>query len=243
MIGWWTMFVCGAAWAAETPEEDSAYEVVVYADHLVNVARARLIQGLSAHGFTLRVERDDVTILRHEDPWRGEVRLHEDGRFEVRRQPVRVEGREMPWAKKNSVGAWAGCVLWPFMCVRPSGQFVSRRRNLEYRARAVGALEHNTHLWQEALADRAHAAQLELLPDRLVLLWEEGRSLDGTEPLLTPEARRDALYRYWNERTQTPWGEDVRRVIEGFVRSVVQDSDTPFPDSESRWFMLPEDEP
>jgi hypothetical protein len=129
------------------------------------------------------------------------------------------------------------------MCVRPAGQFVSQRRNEGVRARAVGALEHNTHLWQEALADRAHAEQLGLLPDRLVLLWEEGRPLDGTEPFLTPEARRDALYRYWNGRTQTQWGEDVRRVIEGFVRSVVQDSDTPFPDQESGWFMLPEDEP
>ena len=239
----WAMVVWGSVWAAEPPEEGSAYEVVVYADHLVAVARARLIGGLYSQGFTIELERGDVTILRHEDPWRGEVRLHEDGRFEVRRQPVRVEGREMPWAEKNSIGAWAGCVLWPFMCVRPSGQLVSRRRNEGYRSRAVSGLEQNTHVWQEALADRAHAEQLQLLPDRLTLLWEEGQPLDGKEPLLTTDARRDALYRYWSERTQTRWGEDVRRVIEGFVRSVVQDSDTPFPDQESRWFMLPEDEP
>ena len=229
--------------AAEVPPEPVVEEVVVYADHRVVIAKDRIIQSLRAHGFTQRIERDDVTILRHGSPWRGEVHLHDDGRFDLRRQPVRVEGREMPWASRNSAGAWAGCLLWPYLCVRPAGQLYSRRRHQGGQDQTMGVLDDNVEEWQEALADRAHGEQLEALPERLQSLWDEGIALGSDGHLSTYPERRDALYDYWASRTETRWGEDVRALVVGFVRSVVQDSPHPFPAEESAWLEVKGDAP
>ena len=233
----------GGAFAAEVPTQQVAEELVVYADQRVAMAKERIVQSLRAQGFTERIEREDVTILRHGSPWRGEVHLHEDGRFALRRQPVQVEGREMPWAERNSVGAWAGCVLWPFLCVRPAGQLYSRRRHQGSQDNTMGILDGPVEEWQEALADRAHAEQLEGLPDRLQRLWDAGVSLEGGAELVTYGERRDALYAYWESRTETRWGEDVRALVVGFVRGVVQDSEHPFPLEQSAWLEAPEQDP
>ena len=97
--------------------------------------------------------------------------------------------------------------------------------------------------WQDALADRAHAEQLEGLPDRLQRLWDTGVPLEGDGALATHAERRDALYAYWESRTETRWGEDVRALVAGFVRGVVQDSEHPFPLEQSAWLKVPEQDP
>ena len=144
----------------------------------------------------------------------------------------------MPWAARNSAGAWAGCLLWPFLCVRPAGQLYSRRRHQGTQDQTMGILDGGVQEWQEALADRAHAEQLEALPDRLQRLWDDGGALTGGGPLSSHRERREALYDYWDSRTETRWGEDVRALVVGFVRSVVQDSPHPFPAEDSAWLEV-----
>jgi hypothetical protein len=207
---------------------DVSEEVVVYARLRVAEAREAVIQELQDLGYTKLIEKDGAIVLRHEDPWKGDVWLHDDGWMRIRRQPVRVEAPATPWGKRNSATAWMGCVLYPFACVRPGGQIVSTRKFMAVETRTAGAVEPDVAVWADRVADLAVDEKVGTLPDRLTALWEQGVPLDPGPPLEGVEARKLALLTYWESRTDTPWGEEVRAAVEAFVRSEVQHSDTPF---------------
>jgi hypothetical protein len=150
----------------------------------------------------------------------------------VKRQPLRVEGRRMPWAKTNTPGAWAGCFVWPWLCVRWTGATVSHRRWLGVERRTTTAIDPNVRVLSDRVADLAVARTVEALPDRLEALWTEGVPLEGEGTLATWRERRAALLEYWVSRTDTTWGDDVKQAIEAFVYGVVQTSEHPFTDEE-----------
>lgn len=218
---------------ADPPAEpEVSEEVIVWGRLRVEQARDAVIEDLTDLGYTKQIEKDGALVLRHEDPWKGDVWLHDDGWMRIRRQPVRVEAPATPWGRKNSAGSWLGCVLYPFLCVRPGGQVVGTRKFMAVETRTAGAVGPQVSEWSDRVADLAVDDKVAALPDRLEALWTRGEPLEPGDPLTTPEARKDALLTYWETRTDTPWGEAIREAVEAFVRAEVQSSDTPFTDAE-----------
>ncbi len=215
--------------AAEPEEESAPEEVVVYGELAVERARQAVVEELEDLGYDHEVlDLGDRTVYRHDAAWQGEVVLYDDGFMVVRRQRLQAVGRQMPWAERNSPLAWAGCVLWPWACVRVSGQTVGTRKWRGREARTVAHLAPKVREWGDRIADLATDRKVEVLPDALEALWREGRPLLGEEVLQTYAERRAALFEYWASRTDTLWGRQVRQTVLAFCRAVVQPSAHPF---------------
>lgn len=218
-------------------DDDEPYEIIVYGEMLVEAARRKVVERLEEMGYDeVVIDRGDYVVYRHEAPWYGEVFLYDDGWMQVKRQPLHVEGRKMPWADRNEPLAWAGCLIWPWLCVRTSGATFSQRKWRGLESRTVDELAPDVRLYGDRVADLATGRKVDELPEKLMRLWTEGIPIDSTSPpgtrLQSEAERRDALYRYWESRTETVWGAEVQRAVEGFCRAVVQTSDHPFTEEE-----------
>lgn len=229
------------AWADETDDEEeirAAEEVIVYAEERVERARQAVIQELSDAGYDHEViDLGDRVIYRHGAAWKGEVVLHDVGFVEVRRQPIHAEGARMPWARANSPLAWAGCLLWPWACIRISGTTVSQRRWRNREARTVQRIQPKVWEWGDRVADLSVEQKVEGLPAMLFALWEQGRPLGGAGPRIeTYRARRAALLEFYGSRTDTPWGRSIQDAVASFLDGVVQVSDHPVTARELRRF-------
>ena len=214
--------------------EEAAEEVVVYGELRVEQARRAVIEELEDAGYDHEVlDLGDRVVYRHAAPWKGEVVLFDDGFAEVRRQPLHAEGVGMPWAKKNSPLAWAGCLIWPWACIRYYGATVSDRKWRATETRPVQRVAPKVRDWGDRIADLSIDRKVEGLPDMLEALWLEGRPLSGRgDALATYRERRAALLAFYGSRTDTTWGRQVQGAVMGFVRAVVQRSDHPFTEAE-----------
>jgi hypothetical protein len=202
-------------------------EVIVFSEYMVELARREVIGAAKDAGYTKEIRRKDRTILRHEAVWHGEVVLHDSGLVEVKRQPVQFR----PPFRKVTPASWLSCIIVP-LCIRPNGQLVSKRRFQRYEADVWGEMEDEVSAFHARISDMGTSRKVELLPGRLERLWEQGIPLEGHETLPTVEARKAALLDFWDSRTDTVWGDEIRRVVAAFVRGVVQFSDHPFTDAE-----------
>ncbi len=200
-------------------------EVIVFSERLVEAARLEVVGRAAQIGYTKALRKGDRTILRHELPWKGDVVLFDDGRVEVKRQPLQFA----PPFKRQTPLTWLSCIIVP-LCIRPNGQLVSQRRFIGYERGAWAAIASDVSTWNDAMAEYGLGLKVAGLPDRLEALWEQGTPLDGTDetPLATPEARRGALLSFWDSRTDTSWGDEVRGAVEAFMRAVVQTSEHPY---------------
>jgi hypothetical protein len=237
LVAFWTAWALAteapSAEASPAPEGPPvAEEVVVYGEYRVQMARAALEQNLRAQGYRLARDKDGHAVWRHDIPYRAEVHLTDHGTFWTERQPIRIEGREMPWAERNSPLAWAGCVIWIPLCVRPGGQVISQRRFQQMEARTSRSVQPEVQVWNDRIADRAIEVKLQDLGERLELLWLVGHPLEGGPPLASIDERKAALLAYWATRTDTVWGAQIRAAVEGFLRAVVQTSETPLTEAE-----------
>ncbi len=234
------LWAAGPAWAQDTdadaagdaataapPSADEVVErpgevVVIYGEALVEQARQAVISEAAAQGYTDAIRRDDRLVLRHPTVWKGEIVLFDDGRVTLKRQPVQFKP---PGDKPAS---WLWCIFLP-ACVRAGGQVVSPRKLHAVEREVLEAIQPDVQGWSEAIADVGLERKLDELPPRLEALWGAGAPLEPDEaPLPTFEARRRALLDFWDSRTNTDWGEAVRRAVEGFVRAEVMTSDHPF---------------
>lgn len=216
--------------AADEADEEVGEEITVYAEEQVRRAREKVVEELAHLGYDEHVEQvGDRTVYRHAEPWKGEVVLHDDGWTVVRRQPLRVEGRQMPWTKADTPVAWAGCFLYPWLCVRVGGTLVGEAKWRAVEGRAVDAIHDDVQAWGDRIADLATQRKVGDLPERLDALWSRGVPLEGDPaPLTSTAARREALMLYWSSRTDTAWGREVRDAVGAFCRGVVQSSEAPF---------------
>jgi hypothetical protein len=216
--------VVGLARAQEAPPAGDDGEVVIVYDELrAKRAREKIMQRAEALGYTRRVEKDGRTILRHELPWKGELVLYDDGQVEVKRQPVRFEP---PFAKKTPL-TWMSCVIVP-LCIRAGGQAVSPRRYHSYERELWATVADDVVDWNDRLADVGTGRKIEGLPERLDALWTSGVSLEGDAILETWESRRESLFRFWDTRTESSWGESVRDAVQAFILGEVETGDHPF---------------
>ncbi len=241
--------------AIDDDEIEVSEEVIVYGQLRVDQARQKVIDDLSDLGYSKVIEKDDAVVLRHESAWKGDVWLHDDGWMRIKRQPVRVEAPGTPWGKKNSAGAWMGCILYPFLCVKPGGQTVGTRKFRGVESRTASAVQGDVEEWAARVADLAIDRKAEELPDRLQRLWDDGVPLavdlgasapsssgedaveaPGWDPIETPADRRAAILEFWGSRTDNEWGEAIREVVERFCRGVIQHSEHPFTEAEIRAF-------
>lgn len=214
---------------APEPPPTEAYEVIVYSELQVQKARAAVIQQLEDMGYDAQViDRGNAVVYRHSAPWKGEVVLYDDGWARVKRQPMYVIGAATPWAKRNTPLAWAGCVIWPYLCVRLGGALYGERKWRQVEDDSVYTIDPKVRNLADRMADLATERTVERLPDRLQALWDRGEPL-GTGPVLaTPAERRRAIFEYWASRTETPWGEEVREAVTGFCFGVIETSEDPF---------------
>lgn len=223
--------------ASSTAEasSDASFEdvqtMVIYAEHLAAQARKRVIEEAEALGYRRVIEKNGRTILRHDATWHGEVVLYDDGRVEVKRQPVRFE----PPVAKVTPASYLACILVP-LCIRPGGQLVSPRRYHQFEREAWTTLSEPVASWNDRIADAAIDVKLANLPERLDGLWTRGEPVDGEALLSDMAARRRALLDLWDSRTENDWGERIRAGVEAFVRDVVQPSATPFTEQEREAF-------
>ncbi len=228
---------------AEALDEASApLEVLVFGELLVEQARAEVVEALEELGYDAEVhDRGDRVVYRHAAPWRGEVVLHDTGYVRVKRQPLRVEGVKVPWAARDTPLAWAGCLIYPWACVKVGGATIGERKWRNVEDGAVGHVQPKAAVWSDRIADLATDRVVAVLPDRLTALWESGTPLEGETPLTTFADRRAALLSFWASRTDTPWGDSVRGSVVGFCRGVVQRSEHPFTTAELAAFNATRD--
>lgn len=225
--------ISGSEEAEETLDDlEGVEEVLVYGELRVIQARQWVEDRLEAGGYTLATRKDDRVIYRHDAPHHGKVIIHDDGWMKVRRQGLRVEGREWEFAQRNSARAWALCVVTPWRCVRVGGFMVSQRKFRGYRGTAVDGVGGDVEEWSSRIADLSIDRKLETLDQALLGLWLLGVPIQGTDELATPPERRAALLTYWASRTETVWGRRVREAVAAFVRGEVQYSTHPFTEDE-----------
>jgi hypothetical protein len=227
-----SLMAFGQEESGEETEAPAVIEVVVYGELLVEQARQQLEDDLREAGYARAKVKEDRVIYRHPSVWKGEVHVYEDGWFRTRRQRLKFEAIEVPWAENGSPLAIAGCVVYSFLCFRPGGVLISERKFRAQETRIVEHIHEDAEVWAERISDLATDRKVEDLPDAFEDLWSLGAPLMGGEHLATMTDRRMALLAYWDSRTDTPWGETVRQAVEAFCRGVVQHSHDPFTDAE-----------
>ncbi|MBN2797895.1 MAG: hypothetical protein JXX28_01995 [Deltaproteobacteria bacterium] len=242
MILWWLGLALAQEPAAASPDEDPStatepdtasdddapYEVTVYGQHLVDLARQEVLRDLKAQGYTDRFEEDGYVLMRHPEPWKGQVYVYDDGWVRMRRQRPRIEARETSIAARGSLLAYGNCLIHPIRCMRVGGWVVSRARFQAQKGRVLRDIEEDSAVYGDRVADLAVEQSVAALPARLEALWEQGDPLRGDgPPLATYAARRAALLEGWDQLTCTPWGDAMRQGMEGFLIAEVQTSDHP----------------
>ena len=232
MVG--LLFMLGVAAAAPStpdtaPTDVGELEVVdVYKDLEIEAAKKALIDSLKEVGYRRETRKNNYIRLRHDQTWKGEVRIYDDGWVVVKRQPLRFEAPAIGRVEKNSPIAWAACIMYPHMCINPYGPLVSKARFQAVETRTVGLMAEKSRVLAESVADAAIVEASNLLPERLSALWKDGEPLVGDTKLENYTLRRQALLSYWDDRTETEWGDKIRDAIAAFIRAEVQRSDHPF---------------
>ncbi|MEZ4239109.1 MAG: hypothetical protein R3F59_23745 [Myxococcota bacterium] len=209
--------------AADPPVSE---EGTVEADR-VRAARQAVVDEIVSLGYDRARARDGRTVFVQDAGWKGKVVLYDDGRLATRRRAPRL--REPPPLPGTNVPTWMLCAVVPTYCIDAGSVTVSDRRWKQVEDRVARATAAPLGALGDRLADAALQGTLDALPARLDALWAEGRPLEGERPLPTFRARRAALYAFWDTRTETAWGAQVRDIVGSFVRAEVQASDHPFP--------------
>jgi hypothetical protein len=239
MVALLLMLNLAAAAPPEPEPEPEELEVVdVYKDLEVEAAKKVLIDSLKEVGYRREARKKNYIRLRHDQTWKGEVRIYDDGWVVVKRQPLRFEAPPIGRVEKNSPLAWAACVMYPHMCINPYGPLVSKARFQAVETRTVGLMAETSRTLAEAVADAAIAEASNLLPARLDALWQDGQPLVGDARLENYTGRRQALLSYWDTRTETEWGDQIRMAVASFIRAEVQQSDHPFTSDEVQEFAV-----
>jgi hypothetical protein len=240
------LWALSTAWADEPPapapgggdpsvEEVAAVEEVTVWGAAVVRARDAVERSIVDLGYDQVKDRGDRTVFRAPQAWKGKVVLTDEGTLRVRRTAPRF--REMEAIPGTRFRPYPLCLIMPTACVAAGSWYVSDRRWGQVEDHVADATSAPLNALSEALADRAVATTVEGLPDRLEALWTDGTPLEPGPALATAAERRAALFVFWDTRTETEWGRQVREVVEAFVLGRVQASDEPYPLEEQALFQ------
>jgi hypothetical protein len=219
---------------APAPPEPIAEEVTVWGA-AVSRARDAVERSIVDLGYDRVKDRGDHKVFRGDQAWKGKVVLSDEGTLRVRRTGPAF--REMEPIPGTRFRPYPLCLVVPTACVAMGSWYVSERRWGHVEDHVADATAAPLSTLSEALADQRIATTVEALPDRLSALWTDGTPLEPGPPLATPAERRAALFVFWDTRTETVWGEQVRAAVEAFVLGEVQASPAPFTLEEMAMFQ------
>ena len=226
----------GTAFAVET-DQDVDEEILVEGDLKVIQARRAVENELKGLGFVPKKRKKDYLVFRHEQDWKGEIRIYDDGWVRMKRQPIQFKVPKIPALGKGAPVAVVLCLINPAACIRSRGQFVSRPKFMAQKVRTLNEIRPTVTEYNEAVLDFYTQQTLDELPPKLEELWEFGVPLASDDEVIQGvKERRQALLQFWDSRTENPWGMRVRAAVEIFIREVVQYSPNPFPSDEVRVF-------
>jgi hypothetical protein len=210
-------------------------EITVWGD-AVERAHQVIVDQIVDLGYGRVKRRGDRLVFKQDMGWKGKVVLYDDGRLETLR-------RGLSWRKVDPIPGtrirpYFLCAIQPTYCVDFGGTMLSDRRWGQVEDRVARGTASALVAFGDRVADASVAEQLETLPDRFDALWRDGVPLTGAPDarLATFQERRAALLVYWDSRTETPWGMQVREAVAAFVRAEVQASDHPFTPTEREVF-------
>lgn len=231
MVGAWLALLTAMPAAAQ--EDGTVDEIWVYGDYVVEMAKEEVIDQLQSEGYTGVIKKDDHVVYRHPAPWKGDVKIYDDGWLIIDRQPVQFRPAGATTAGDAKPLGWLGCVWLP-SCIHPGGLVVSKRKFDAQRGRTYESAWPEISDWSDKIADRETDKRVEALPLRLEALWFEGVPLEGQggTTFSTAAERKTALLDFWDSRTDTVWGDRVRIGVEAFMRGVVQHDDNRFTQAE-----------
>ncbi len=217
-------------------ERQPSTEIIVIGEREVEAARQAVIRRVEELGYTRIRDRGEKVVLKDPDEhWRGKVFVYDDGRIAAKR--TGPTGKKMAPIKGTNFRPYPLCIIMPTACVAFGSAFLADRKWAGIEGEVVDATAGGVHKWNEKIADRESVGRVDAVPELLTATWERGEPLVGTERLDTPAARRAEILAYWETRTETRWGLDVREAIERFVRSEVMTSDTPYAPAEIEAFV------
>lgn len=206
----------------EPIKDETATEIIVFGELLIEAARQEVITDLKRQGFTRIKEKNGITILKNETVFKGKIVLHEDGWMEHRRQGIRAE---LPDSKiKEAVPAlgWMPCVTNPTACVRAGGVAISPRKLQHVKTRTFRAVAEDLATLSDRVADLSVDRTVNDLPQRLENCWLNGDSLMGEEHLATEGERIDDMVAFLESRAPNDWGDRVRLATRAYIRGVIQ---------------------
>lgn len=234
MILWWLVPGAFADPAVdETPPPAPAEEITVWGD-AVDRAKDAVVHEITELGYTKVRKRDERTVFLAEDGWKGKVVFWDDGRIATRRRGL--SGKEMPVIPGTRIRPYPLCLIQPTACISAGSWYVTPAKWRQNEDAVARATSDELVTLGDRIADASLADAMATLPDRLERLWGDGIPLDGPQPLPTFPARRAALLAYWDTRTETDWGQQVRDAVAAFVRAEVQSGDHPYTTVEQETF-------
>jgi hypothetical protein len=218
---------------ADPAVDDADEEITVWGD-AVDRAKDAVVAEITGLGYTDVRKRDGRTVFLADKGWKGKVVFFDDGRLATRRRGLSV--KELEPIGGTRIRPYPLCLIAPTACIDAGSWYVANARWRQNEDAVARATSHELVTLGDRIADASLAESLELLPDRLERLWRDGAPLDGDQILPTFQARRAALLTYWDTRTETLWGRQVREAVAAFVRAEVQFGDHPYTADEQAAF-------
>lgn len=207
-------------------------ELIIYGERELARKRGILDTQLREQGYNTVKKKDGRTVYRPDIAWKPSVIIYDEGYMIVRRSPVRFE----PWVrgKKENKLRYLSCIP-PFivLCVR-SGWLVNERRLAHSKEDVIETSMPSFEAWQEQIIAQATQNRLQNeVPLQLDSLWLDGRSLVDSEQIFESITdRKSELLQFWESRTCTPEGEQVRILIEDYILYEIQNSEYAFSKTE-----------
>lgn len=209
-------------------EEEADLIIDVVSQVEVLAARDAVVRALKELGWKPRRREGDVIVFRGPEGWMGKARLYATGDI-VFSTPVLAFGgaREAGGAGDDNLSrsfdndmqsGTVGVSVTPM----PSPKKV---RGVQEEIRA--AVQPLVLEYREMISKERFSSYVGELPSRLDALWERGEPLMGLDVVDGVAARRAEVLSFWASRLDTPEGIVVSRIVEGWLRNVVQSSDAP----------------
>jgi hypothetical protein len=210
----------------EIPFEEIPFEEIdVYA--LPDVARARdeLVQQLRQEGYRKSRRYDGYTVYRHNLPYHPTVVIHDDGWIQVKRENIRIHAPGHTFASDGAPLEYVKCIFMPTACISVGGLLISPRKYRGMVEEVYDATRPEVTAFNDAVARNATSRRVNYdIPAMLEGVWQDTG--------LSPEARRLQIFEFWDSRTDTPEGEQIRQAVEAFMVAVIQRSSTPYTSAE-----------